>query len=545
MRSGRTLISILVFLVVSETLNAVPVQDLDGELAALSLDSGLEIYEDPDASAGLADVLRDSDGWRLNRETIPAFGYTRSAFWLRFTVRNDASVAARPLLLLDNEYLDRIDLYELNPESMQDPPLRERVSGRNFPFSTREYKNTGYAFLLDFPPQTAKTIVLRIVSQNTLSIPLSVVHAERHREMVLFRQVRVGFYAGLVLFWFLLNMIFYFAFRDKNFLYYCFYLACTVPIQFALQGVLFQYLWPDWPVWNSHFNTIAATVGFMSGIVFCRQFLNLRLHAPGLDAWFTRGLILVSLAPLLLLISVPLAEAYVGGVTLPIAVALGLLAGWKLFLKGYRPARFYLLAWKLFFIAGIIYTLQVFAILPPRLFGLYMIDYVFLGQFAEILLFPLAIGDRIRTKLHENRDAGIEEPRAQMSRLLRLDLKMVAEKLRHAMQEARVYRSNLTLRKLAVHVGISEKDLSEYLNRELNQSFYEYLHEYRIREARELLIQYPDRKIIEIAYDVGYNNLSTFNRSFLMQTGHTPRDFRRAQVDSASSGSGIPASDPS
>lgn len=523
MRASGAILLLYLSLSLVCPLAAVPIQDYDGALADLSLASDLEIYEDAAGDAALANVLQDSGGWRPNRQAIPAFGYTESAYWLRFSVKNNGNAEQSALVFIDNEYLDRIDLYEL----IEGRLIGRRSSGRSFPFSSREFAHTRYAFRVDFPEGRNKTIILRVQSRNTLSVPLALVHEQRYQESMLFQQTRIGFYAGLVGLWFVLNMIFYFAFRDANFLYYCFYLVCTTTFQFSLQGCAFQYLWPEWPVWNALFNGIASTFGLISVVMFGRSFLRTRLHLPAIDRLMKFGMIVIAFGLALLPISIRVAEAYIGGVSLLTTVVLCELAGWSLFLKGYRPARFYLIAWTLFFTAGVIYMLQVFVILPPRIFGLYMIDFVFLGQLGEILFFPLAIGDRIRTKLNENRAAGIEEPRTRMSRLLRVDLNVVREKLREAMDEKRVYRTALTLRELAAHVGISEKDLSEYLNRVLHQSFYEYLNEYRIREAAELLLKYPERKVIEIAYEVGFNNLSTFNRSFLLQVGRSPREHRR------------------
>ena len=63
--------------------------------------------------------------------------------------------------------------------------------------------------------------------------------------------------------------------------------------------------------------------------------------------------------------------------------------------------------------------------------------------------------------------------------------------------------------------------------RYLGCSVYEYLTNYRITKAKELLLMRRDRKIQEIAHDVGYTDSSHFIVMFKKLTGMTPAQFRR------------------
>jgi len=63
----------------------------------------------------------------------------------------------------------------------------------------------------------------------------------------------------------------------------------------------------------------------------------------------------------------------------------------------------------------------------------------------------------------------------------------------------------------------------------LDKSFYDYINHYRVEEARQLLID-PGKagyKISSIAYDAGFNSVSTFNEVFRKFTGLTPSQFRK------------------
>lgn len=89
----------------------------------------------------------------------------------------------------------------------------------------------------------------------------------------------------------------------------------------------------------------------------------------------------------------------------------------------------------------------------------------------------------------------------------------------------------LTIDELASSLGCSRHHLSQAMNERLGKSFYDCINQYRVEEAK-LLLADPSRamhKIASIAYDAGFNSLSTFNDVFKKTTGITPSQFRKQQ----------------
>ncbi len=121
-----------------------------------------------------------------------------------------------------------------------------------------------------------------------------------------------------------------------------------------------------------------------------------------------------------------------------------------------------------------------------------------------------------------------EEKKYKNSQLKSIDLKSVASKLTMLLDKEKIYREdNLNLTELASQIGISNHQLSEYLNQELKVSFFQLIHRYRIEEAKERLLTHPDETILSIAYHVGYQSKSSFNEIFKKETGLTPTEFRK------------------
>jgi ligand-binding sensor domain-containing protein/AraC-like DNA-binding protein len=108
--------------------------------------------------------------------------------------------------------------------------------------------------------------------------------------------------------------------------------------------------------------------------------------------------------------------------------------------------------------------------------------------------------------------------------------KKCIQKLFYLVEEEKVYKDpNLTIKFLASKLLISPRSLSRIINNQLNTNFYEFINEYRIKEAQQMLSAPGDHQesILEIAYEVGYNSKSAFNRAFKNFTGMTPSEFRK------------------
>lgn len=121
-----------------------------------------------------------------------------------------------------------------------------------------------------------------------------------------------------------------------------------------------------------------------------------------------------------------------------------------------------------------------------------------------------------------------EEKKYKNSQLKSVDLNTVSEKLNHLLEIEKIYREdNINLTELATQIGISNHQLSEYLNQELKISFFQLIHRYRIKEAKEKLLAQPNETILSIAYHVGYQSKSSFNDIFKKETGLTPTEFRK------------------
>ncbi len=183
---------------------------------------------------------------------------------------------------------------------------------------------------------------------------------------------------------------------------------------------------------------------------------------------------------------------------------------------------------KLFVVAGLILLPMVFVLRD-------VIGHYFLNGFAEytgvafMLIYMVAIVSllarniirreiKLRVLYNDLRTrAAIPLKRPVPGRDERIDA--VIEFIRNN------FMSDLSRDGLASTVGVSADYLSKKFNAATGRRIDEYISGLRVEAAAEQLLT-TDRKVIDIAFSVGFDSMSTFNRIFLKQKGTSPKYYR-------------------
>ncbi|NER15759.1 helix-turn-helix domain-containing protein [Spongiivirga citrea] len=107
------------------------------------------------------------------------------------------------------------------------------------------------------------------------------------------------------------------------------------------------------------------------------------------------------------------------------------------------------------------------------------------------------------------------------------------ERLLFLLNDEKVYRRNdICLDWIAHKLGTNRHSASQVINEHFNMNFFELINNFRIQEAIELLKNnvHNNLNIIDIAYEVGFNNKVTFNKSFKKVTSCTPSKYLESQM---------------
>ncbi len=90
----------------------------------------------------------------------------------------------------------------------------------------------------------------------------------------------------------------------------------------------------------------------------------------------------------------------------------------------------------------------------------------------------------------------------------------------------------LPLSLVARHAGLSESHFCRVFKESTGLTLTDYVNRRRIEWAKKELLK-PEVRVSEIAFQIGYQSLSQFNRSFARFTGSSPTHFRREQMETA------------
>ncbi|MGB0459470.1 MAG: helix-turn-helix domain-containing protein [Porticoccaceae bacterium] len=91
-------------------------------------------------------------------------------------------------------------------------------------------------------------------------------------------------------------------------------------------------------------------------------------------------------------------------------------------------------------------------------------------------------------------------------------------------------KSNITLDALSESIDIPARELTAIFNGHFKMNFYEFINNYRIKEAKEILKTDKEKTISDVFLAVGFNSKSVFNTFFKKNTGMTPSEFRKKTI---------------
>ncbi|MEE2526516.1 helix-turn-helix domain-containing protein [Hyphobacterium sp. HN65] len=108
--------------------------------------------------------------------------------------------------------------------------------------------------------------------------------------------------------------------------------------------------------------------------------------------------------------------------------------------------------------------------------------------------------------------------------------KPLLARLEAAMQAGAYLEPGLTVGSLADQLGTPEHRLRKLINGGLRyRNFSSYINSHRVKDAKEILAdpEQARRQILQVALDLGYGSIASFNRAFREATGEAPTSFRR------------------
>ena len=382
-------------LAATQSVGASPLK-VDADFASLPLGGHVEVLEDKAGTLDF-DAARASDAFKPAPPAVGTnFGFTHSSWWVRFTLANGGDVDRELMLREDYPLIDYLELWAPDRSG----GWRHVATGDRTPFATREFVHRDFIFELDVPARSERTFYLRAHSDGPVDLNLLLYRPHALVGAISTEQLAYGAYYGGFLVLVLYNFFLFAIVRDRAIFYYLLY-ASSYGLYFAVHnGLTFQFLWPDSPHWANQALLVLLALALVFGLQFTRTFLGTGGFLPRLDK------LAVSLQVLALLALVASFFASYGVLIQPLAlltvvVTLLIIAmGTVGLFKGYRPARYFMLAWGMLLAGVLAYMLKVFGLLPHNMLTQNGFQ---VGSLLEMVLLSLALASRLRELRRQSR----------------------------------------------------------------------------------------------------------------------------------------------
>lgn len=367
----------------------------------LDIGSAVAILEDKNHALSSKQALVAKD-YKVSTQQVPNLGVSRSWYWVKFQIKNTSNSESL-LLQLSYPIMDEVNFYELSPDSS----LLTKIEnwGDNYLFTKRKYKHQNFIFDLHIPVNESRIYLLKVASDEQLLIPLQIGIEKSIFESNLVKDLIFGIYFGIMLAMLGYNIFIYFTVRDRSYLYYVAYIIFVALTQAILHGYPFAYLWANSP-WFANFSIgLFPPLAGIATVSFMRSFLHTKSFIPFLN----KGLTLIAILYVAVILASLLGNRNLSYNLLDFNAAFislyALLVGIVIARKGYRPAKFFLLAWLMFLIGVIIFVLRNVGILPYNYFTNYVMP---AGVGAEVILLSFALADRINNYKKEKEQSQAE-----------------------------------------------------------------------------------------------------------------------------------------
>lgn len=310
-----------------------------------------------------------------------------ASYWIRLPIRHNPHSHKLWLLEFYDQTIDHIEAYIPN----EDGSFRHVMMGDQQSFLRRIIPHKNFEIPMNMKTDTVMHYYFRVESHDFADLRVALRSTNRFVSYSLNEYFLFGTFYGMILIISLYNLLVFVAIREIKNLFYVLYLLSVAAYAISLDGIGFQYLWPESPSWNNYATGISLYSVIVWSLVFTRRFLRTKTIVPSLDKAFQWMIILRSAWFVIAFAFYPELLSY--RVLDIIPLSLIFFTGITVWRRGYRPARFFVVAYGVLFSGFLLRTLVYFNVLRFTTLSHYSLHISFV---LEMLLLTFALGDRIR-----------------------------------------------------------------------------------------------------------------------------------------------------
>ena len=376
---------------------------LDEQTTELSLTPYVSFFRDPSGRMTWDEVRRQwaQGQFTLGADPRPSLGFTADAIWMRVRLVQHGPIPALWIVELETPRLDSVDIFLLRAGA---EPRQFQAGNLRTP-SPELMDSIRPALPVSLQTGEEVEFLFRVQSEPALQLPLRIRSPSRYAAAQAELADTAAGYFGYLKALIVLSLIIGVITRERNTVTYAFAMAGGTGFYLLISG---QVTWSGGPAREFFLKQgmmLSGSAGILLMIVFLRGLLDLRATLPRVDRWTVR-LIWVNAVLALALLFLPFRMGYPLFLKHSLVMGLGLmlcaLLAWR---HGVRAARFYALAWVVFWVSYGFSSVQFLSVRP---LAAPVWKYSLQGLVVSGTLFLIAIADRVRELRRAARQAEAE-----------------------------------------------------------------------------------------------------------------------------------------
>ncbi len=515
----RALLAVTYLFLALQTTRAFaesPIIDLHGPTSPEQLFGHIDYVLDPDWVRTAHDMVGSRSGdFRPVDKLTPDFGYTPSQVWLRLRARNATEHTKEWRLYFRENFKQIFDVYVARADGTIENTLSQDLERG---FSSRPIPFPELVAPVDIEPGERVTLLVRFWSEGSSNLSIAVETDASFAAIAAGRTAKNFVYYGMTMLLIIVALAAMVVMRRGIFLAYAAYAASTLLYLMHSDGVAFQYLWPDWPKFNSVASVVTGSAIIVFGANYARVFLQTRKFHPVFDK------LLLAVIAVTLAIDVacfftdiqPLKKLLV--LVALIAIGLFLTSGLAAARTRFKEVRFYVLAWSGAVVSSLIMTLRHW--LGVEISQDFQYDSMRVVMVFDATMMGLAIADRYN-QLRQSRQSALQASLRQAERNLDLNSRL------HELEEQ--YG-------VALQLAQSRDEAFRNTVHDLRQP----LHALRLN-IRNLAGGAPETQDVRAHIDQTFRYLETLVSEQLDSAGDARRDQHASAEKSGGEDLGVPA----
>lgn len=328
------------------------------------------------------------------------FGFVNESYWFNTYIKNDLENTRNFFFEIAYPLLDSIQLYIIDP--INNSVLFEYHTGDSLPFKYRQIDQPSFVFPIELAKSQKIQVLMKIKTESAMQVPLTIWEPMAFNSTMQSKSLFFGCIMGIIAIMALYNLFLFISIKDSSYLFFSLCLVGYIVFEAALTGIGYQVFWPSLPNWNEIAIVVSANMALAALLMFSRDFLSLASSLPAAYKLFRIlaiiGFLNVSLALILpyhVMILVTLLYALISPV-------LGYCAGIYLWKTGFKPARYYTIAFTAFICAVTVMIFAKLRIFPTSFFSE---NAIHIGAIAVVSLLSFALADRINRERNDKESA--------------------------------------------------------------------------------------------------------------------------------------------